>query len=49
MNAKLFFKSKLKDEYIFVEAEEERLTQVIDNILDNAFKLLALTEVSQLH
>jgi two-component system, OmpR family, sensor histidine kinase VicK len=38
MNTKLFFKSKLKDEYIFVEADEERLTQVIDNILDNAFK-----------
>lgn len=38
MNTKLFFKSKLKDEYIFVETDEERLTQVIDNILDNAFK-----------
>jgi two-component system, OmpR family, sensor histidine kinase VicK len=38
MNAKLVFQSKLKGEDIFVEADKERLTQVIDNILDNAFK-----------
>jgi signal transduction histidine kinase len=36
---KLFFESKLKEEdIILVEADEEKLTQVIDNILDNAFK-----------
>jgi two-component system sensor histidine kinase VicK len=34
---KLFFESKLKED-IFVEADEERLTQVICNLLDNAFK-----------
>jgi signal transduction histidine kinase len=35
----LFFESKLKEEdIILVEADEEKLTQVIDNILDNAFK-----------
>jgi two-component system, OmpR family, sensor histidine kinase VicK len=39
MITKLLFKSKLKDEeHIFIEADKERLTQVIDNILDNAFK-----------
>jgi signal transduction histidine kinase len=39
MITKLLFKSKLKDEeHIFIEAYKERLTQVIDNILDNAFK-----------
>jgi signal transduction histidine kinase len=39
MNTKLFFESKLKEEEdILVEADEEKLTQVIDNILDNAFK-----------
>jgi two-component system sensor histidine kinase VicK len=37
-DTKLFFKSMLKDEDIFVKADNERLTQVIDNILDNAFK-----------
>jgi len=37
-DTKLFFKSILKDEDIFVKADNERLTQVIDNILDNAFK-----------
>jgi two-component system, OmpR family, sensor histidine kinase VicK len=37
MKTKLLFKSKLKED-IFVEADEERLMQVIDNILDNAFK-----------
>jgi signal transduction histidine kinase len=37
---RLLFESKLQEEkdIIFVEADEERLTQVIDNILDNAFK-----------
>jgi signal transduction histidine kinase len=34
---KLFFESKVKED-IFVEADKERLTQVICNILDNAFK-----------
>jgi signal transduction histidine kinase len=34
---KLLFESKLKED-ILVEADEEKLTQVIDNILDNAFK-----------
>ena len=35
----MFFESKLKEEdIILVEADEEKLTQVIDNILDNAFK-----------
>jgi two-component system, OmpR family, sensor histidine kinase VicK len=35
----LVFQSKVKEgEDIFVEADEERLTQVINNILDNAFK-----------
>jgi signal transduction histidine kinase len=35
----LVFQSKIKEEEdTFVEADEERLTQVIDNILDNAFK-----------
>jgi two-component system sensor histidine kinase VicK len=35
----LVFQSKVKEgEDIFVEVDEERLTQVIDNILDNAFK-----------
>ena len=39
MEIKLVFQSKVKEgEDIFVEADEERLTQVIDNILDNAFK-----------
>jgi signal transduction histidine kinase len=38
MNTKLFFESKLKGEDILVEADEEKLTQVIGNILDNAFK-----------
>ena len=38
METKLVFQSKLNEEDIFVEADEERLTQVIDNILDNAFK-----------
>ena len=39
MITKLLFKSKLKDEeHILIEADKERLTQVIDNILDNAFK-----------
>ena len=37
--AKLVFQSKInEEESILVEADEERLTQVIDNILDNAFK-----------
>jgi two-component system, OmpR family, sensor histidine kinase VicK len=34
---KLLFESKVKED-IFVEADKERLTQVICNILDNAFK-----------
>lgn len=34
---KLFLRSSL-DEDIFVQADEERLTQVMHNILDNAFK-----------
>jgi signal transduction histidine kinase len=34
---KLFFESKVKED-IFVEADKERLTQVICNLLDNAFK-----------
>jgi two-component system, OmpR family, sensor histidine kinase VicK len=34
---KLFFESKLKED-VFVQADEERLTQVISNMLDNAFK-----------
>lgn len=34
---KLFFESEVKEE-IFVEADKERLTQVICNRLDNAFK-----------
>ena len=35
----LVFQSKIKEEEdTFVEADEERLTQVINNILDNAFK-----------
>jgi signal transduction histidine kinase len=38
MNTKLFFESKLKGEDILVGADEEKLTQVIGNILDNAFK-----------
>ena len=38
IETKLVFQSKVKEEYIVVEADEERLTQVIDNILDNAFK-----------
>jgi two-component system, OmpR family, sensor histidine kinase VicK len=39
METKLVFQSKVKEEEdTFVEADEERLTQVIDNILDNAFK-----------
>jgi two-component system sensor histidine kinase VicK len=39
MEAKLVFKSKIKEgEEFFVEADKERLTQVIDNVLDNAFK-----------
>ncbi|MGN6614365.1 MAG: sensor histidine kinase, partial [Candidatus Nitrosocosmicus sp.] len=39
MITKLLFKSKLKDEeHVFIDADKERLTQVIDNILDNAFK-----------
>jgi two-component system, OmpR family, sensor histidine kinase VicK len=38
MITKLLFKSRLKDEDdTFVKADKERLTQVIDNILDNAF------------
>jgi signal transduction histidine kinase len=54
MITKLLFKSKLKDEeHIFIEADKERLTQVIDNILDNAFKFtdaegsIAVTLVKQ--
>ena len=39
METKLVFQSKVKEgEDIFVEADEERLTQVMENILDNAFK-----------
>ena len=38
IETKLAFHSKVKEENILVEADEERLTQVIDNILDNAFK-----------
>ena len=39
MQTKLVFKSKVKEgEDIFVKADEERLAQVIRNILDNAFK-----------
>ena len=38
METKLVFQSKKKEEDFFVEADKERLTQVIDNILDNAFK-----------
>ena len=34
---KLFFESKVKED-IFVEADKDRLTQVICNLLDNAFK-----------
>jgi two-component system, OmpR family, sensor histidine kinase VicK len=34
---KLFFESKVKED-IFVKADKERLTQVICNLLDNAFK-----------
>jgi two-component system, OmpR family, sensor histidine kinase VicK len=34
---KLFFDSEVKED-IFVEADKERLTQVICNLLDNAFK-----------
>jgi two-component system sensor histidine kinase VicK len=37
METKLFLKSNLKED-IFVEADEERITQVMYNILDNAFK-----------
>ena len=35
---KLFFESKVKED-IFAEADKERLTQVIYNLLDNAFTL----------
>jgi two-component system sensor histidine kinase VicK len=44
IETKLVFESKIKvkeegeEEDILVQADEERLTQVIDNILDNAFK-----------
>jgi two-component system sensor histidine kinase VicK len=39
IETKLVFQSKVKEgEDIVVQADEERLTQVIDNILDNAFK-----------
>jgi len=39
MQTKLAFQPKVKEgEDIVVEADEERLTQVVDNILDNAFK-----------
>ena len=39
MQTKLVFESKVKEgEDIFVKADEERLAQVICNILDNAFK-----------
>jgi two-component system sensor histidine kinase VicK len=41
MNTNLFFESTTRgeeDNNIIVEADEGRLTQVIDNILDNAFK-----------
>ena len=40
IETKLVFDSKVKEEenIIVVEADEERLTQVIYNILDNAFK-----------
>jgi signal transduction histidine kinase len=40
IQTKLVFDSKVKEEenIIVVEADEERLTQVMDNILDNAFK-----------
>jgi two-component system, OmpR family, sensor histidine kinase VicK len=34
---KLYFESKVRED-IFVEADKERLTQVIYNLLDNAFK-----------
>jgi two-component system, OmpR family, sensor histidine kinase VicK len=38
IETKLVFQSKVKEgEDIVVQADEERLTQVIDNILDNAF------------
>jgi two-component system, OmpR family, sensor histidine kinase VicK len=36
-DVKLFFESRVKED-IFVEADKERLTQVICNLLDNAFK-----------
>jgi two-component system, OmpR family, sensor histidine kinase VicK len=36
-DTKLFFESRLKED-IFVEADIDRLTQVICNLLDNAFK-----------
>ncbi|MDQ3838475.1 MAG: HAMP domain-containing histidine kinase [Thermoproteota archaeon] len=36
-DTKLFFESKVKED-IFVEADKDRLTQVICNLLDNAFK-----------
>jgi two-component system, OmpR family, sensor histidine kinase VicK len=36
-NTKLFFESKVKED-IFAEADKERLTQVVYNLLDNAFK-----------
>ena len=41
LGTKLVFESKIKEQedIFFVEADEERLTQVIYNILDNAFKL----------
>jgi two-component system sensor histidine kinase VicK len=39
METKLVFQSNVKEgEDIFLEADEERLTQVMENILDNAFK-----------
>jgi two-component system, OmpR family, sensor histidine kinase VicK len=39
MQPKLVFQSKVKEgEDIVIEADEGRLTQVIDNIVDNAFK-----------
>jgi two-component system, OmpR family, sensor histidine kinase VicK len=43
IETKLVFESKIKvkegeEDIVVVEADEERLTQVIDNILDNAFK-----------
>jgi signal transduction histidine kinase len=37
IETKLFFESKVKEDF-FVEADKERLTQVICNLLDNAFK-----------